>query len=288
MNPVQFSIGIALAATVLGLHASQAKADLQIPIFPVETSSACTDAAAREERERDIPNLLLRALALAESGRRDDETRQMIAWPWTVMAEGVGRYYATKEAAIAVVRDLQKRGVHNIDVGCMQINLMHHPEAFKTLDEAFDPEANVAYGAHFLVALKRESGAWLSAVRRYHSAHPERNQPYHMRVVSIWRNEKRLAATTNGYRTAGSDLTTEVMSTTIGHRLVDLAKLPEKAASESRAVRWQVAFRKTETALSGLRAAATAVDRPRPDGINAVSRRVHAALSLLKRTVSSP
>ncbi|MDZ7712446.1 MAG: hypothetical protein U5L06_04740 [Rhodovibrio sp.] len=69
------------------------------------------------------------------------------------MAEGRGRYLPSKAAAIAEVRDLQARGVSNIDVGCMQVNLHWHGDAFESLEQAFDPAYNVAYAAAFLLDL---------------------------------------------------------------------------------------------------------------------------------------
>ena len=62
-------------------------------------------------------------------------------------AEGQGFYYDTKVEAVAAVRAMQARGIRSIDVGCMQVNLMFHPDAFVSLDEAFDPMANARYAA---------------------------------------------------------------------------------------------------------------------------------------------
>ena len=62
------------------------------------------------------------------------------------MAKGEGRYYPKKAAAIAAAKSLQAEGVRNIDVDCMQINLMHHKKAFPSIEAAFDPAINVAYG----------------------------------------------------------------------------------------------------------------------------------------------
>ena len=76
-------------------------------------------------------------------------------WPWTVNAEGQGAFYDTKAEAVAAVRAMQARGVRSIDVGCGQINLMHHPDAFASLEQAFDPQANAAYAARFLKELSR-------------------------------------------------------------------------------------------------------------------------------------
>ena len=71
--------------------------------------------------------------------------RRVHPWPWTINAEGQGLFYDTKAQAVAAVRALQARGVRSIDVGCMQVNLMHHPDAFPTLEQAFDPQTNAAY-----------------------------------------------------------------------------------------------------------------------------------------------
>ena len=73
------------------------------------------------------------------------------------MAEGEGRYFPTKNEAVAAVRELQLRGIRNVDVGCMQVNLMHHGDAFESIEAALEPEINVAYGARYLAALHRET-----------------------------------------------------------------------------------------------------------------------------------
>ncbi len=73
-------------------------------------------------------------------------------------AEGQGTFYDTKPQAIAAVRALQAGGVHSIDVGCMQVNLKHHPTAFGSLEQAFDPSANADYAAQFLVELHGQTG----------------------------------------------------------------------------------------------------------------------------------
>ena len=132
-------------------------------------SVACADAARAVERTRGFPLAVLRAVAIAESGRWQGERRARIAWPWTVTAEGDGRYFATKAAAIGHVRALRRDGVRSIDVGCMQINLMHHPRAFGSLDEAFDPGLNAAYAGDFLARLYDRSRSWSRAVAFYHS-----------------------------------------------------------------------------------------------------------------------
>jgi len=153
----------------------------------------CMDAVADAERENNIPRHLMAAIAVAESGRWNRERRAKSAWPWTVMAEGKGRYLPTKAEAIATVRALKARNVRNIDVGCMQINLRAHPAAFTNLEQAFDPVANVAYSSTYLKALFEETGSWQKASGRYHSATPKYNRPYRLRVLKLWNEQTRLA-----------------------------------------------------------------------------------------------
>ncbi len=153
-------------------------------------SDICADIITETEIQKKIPLHLLRAISLVESGKWDKEKGSKVAWPWTVMAEGKGRYLPTKQAAIAEVQKLKAKGVKNIDVGCMQVNLYHHAKAFKSLNDAFDPHKNVAYAAKFLVELRGKSPSWTSAVGRYHSYNQKYSTPYRRKVLTAWRDEK--------------------------------------------------------------------------------------------------
>jgi hypothetical protein len=146
----------------------------------------CATIIARAERRHGIPVRLLRAISLAETGRYDPRAKAMIAWPWAVNAGGRGRFFATKSQAIAAVRRLRAQGARNIDVGCMQVNLMHHPKAFADLNTAFDPARNVAYAARFLKDLHTKTGSWIDAVAAYHSRLARQGNPYMLRVLRIW------------------------------------------------------------------------------------------------------
>ncbi|OUS12338.1 hypothetical protein A9Q97_06125 [Rhodospirillales bacterium 47_12_T64] len=155
-----------------------------------EDSDVCAGIITKAEMRKTIPLHLLRAISLVESGKWDKAKQARVAWPWTVMAEGKGRYLTSKEAAIDEVRMLKAKGVKNIDVGCMQVNLYHHSNAFRSLDEAFDPYKNVDYAAQFLVDLRRKSPSWTSAIGRYHSYNQEFSTPYRRKVLKAWRDEK--------------------------------------------------------------------------------------------------
>ena len=65
-------------------------------------------------------------------------------------AHGKGKFYPRRAAAIAAEKRPKADGVRKIDVGCIQINLYYHPEAFESREEAFDPAANSLYAADLL------------------------------------------------------------------------------------------------------------------------------------------
>ncbi|MCA3366433.1 MAG: transglycosylase SLT domain-containing protein [Roseomonas sp.] len=153
----------------------------------------CRAAIAEAERGANLPRGLLQAIGRVESGRRDPETGQFAPWPWTINAEGEGKYFPTREAAIAHVRQLQARGVRIIDVGCMQVNLHHHPNAFTSLEQAFDPLTNARYAARFLTELNGGRSDWRQAAGHYHSQTPERAGPYREKVLAAWEQEARNA-----------------------------------------------------------------------------------------------
>jgi hypothetical protein len=147
-------------------------------------------AIRRAERAYGIPEHLLESIALVESGRCL-EGQGVSPWPWTIATNGKGQYFSTKLEAIAAVKKLQARGVRNIDVGCMQVNLMHHPHAFKSLHEAFDISRNVAYAAQFLRDLREQYTSWHKAVGCYHSCTAALHFPYRQRVFGTWDKVRR-------------------------------------------------------------------------------------------------
>jgi len=152
----------------------------------------CRAAIDAAERIEHLPRLLLHAVSLAESGRWDAARHAAFAWPWTVNSGGKASYLPSRDAAIALVRRLRAKGRTNIDVGCMQINLGHHGDAFASLEEAIDPIHNVAYAAQLLKRLRRDTGAWAHAVGRYHnSGWRAHGQAYWRRVRALWIDEQK-------------------------------------------------------------------------------------------------
>ena len=100
---------VALSVVAFGNRAAVASGDY----LSGPATQFCTIAAKQEERARGLSDSLLQALSLAESGRRNETTRQLVAWPWTVMAEKEGRFFPSKTAAVTAVNELLARGVKN-------------------------------------------------------------------------------------------------------------------------------------------------------------------------------
>lgn len=176
---------VRLFAIALGFVGHAASAQPAASVAPSNADSCLAGIMAAEKRFA-LPPKLLQTIGLVESGRVDPASRRVTPWPWTINVAGVDHIFATKAAAIEAVRDLQKDGTRSIDVGCMQVNLMYHPNAFASLDEAFDPSTNTQYGARFLKALYQEIGNWPKAAAAYHSRTQEIGVTYETRVMAMW------------------------------------------------------------------------------------------------------
>ncbi|MDH3738156.1 MAG: transglycosylase SLT domain-containing protein [Alphaproteobacteria bacterium] len=183
-----------IIAGVLAIFMPGSAAGAATPLPIPENRHVCQRATQQAETKGALPQDLLTAISFAESGKWDAEKQAIIAWPWTVTSGGKGHFFPDKQSAIAFVRDLQQKGVRNIDVGCMQVNLHYHPKAFSSLDEAFDPKSNARYAARFLGELHQSNKSWSAAVQRYHSADPKRGGAYRERVLNFWQKKQRNSA----------------------------------------------------------------------------------------------
>ena len=181
----KLALALALLSVFTGsLLATQARATPGIIDTSREQGLLCRRAIQQAEIRSNLPQNLLIGIARVESGRRDPISGRFHPWPWTINAEGKGYFFKTKDEAIIFARQLQERGVRSFDVGCMQVNMMHHAGAFQDLEEAFDPAANARYAVKFLGQLKEKSGNWETASAWYHSANPEYGIPYRGMVAS--------------------------------------------------------------------------------------------------------
>ncbi len=160
-------VAIALGLGLSSLLVSPALAD----------ENDCHTNTSVVERQLHIPNGLLLAISLVESGV--DGVPQPNA-----LSFGLRSLVAhSREDA---VRRLQTRngGVRNdAFVGCMQLSVRYHRAAFHSLDKMMDPRANIWYAGRMLVRLRAETGNWSHAVARYQGGSPRQSHAY---VCRVW------------------------------------------------------------------------------------------------------
>ena len=184
---MRFSVSIFLMFLLFLLMFSQSAGASDYPRY-INDTEVCAVAAQQYEDKFQIKKHLLKTITSVETGRWDKTKQKMTAWPWTVNAQGKGYFFETKREAIAAVKRLQAEGVKSIDVGCMQINLVYHPDAFKNLEEAFNPYKNMEYGAKFIKKLYVQKGHdWNKAAAAYHSNEPERANVYAKKLSKVYR-----------------------------------------------------------------------------------------------------
>lgn len=189
LKSVAKAAGLVLLAGILA--PSSARAELNAADEFAASWDLCTAATYSVEHEARIPKSLLTAISIAESGRRDELNKTNVAWPWTVTSGSRQWYLDSKAEAVAHVKSMIRAGERNIDVGCMQVNLYYHGDAFASLETAFDPLSNVSYAASFLRKLRSNTVDWITAAGNYHSATPEYHNRYREKIARIWRAERR-------------------------------------------------------------------------------------------------
>ncbi|NDV50807.1 lytic transglycosylase domain-containing protein [Salipiger sp. PrR003] len=143
----------------------------------MEDAARCVVAIRSAQDRYGIPNDILLGIGLQETGQSDDSGK-LTPWPWSANAAGKGRWFDSKANAVSWARHQLNTVTSSVDVGCMQINLRWHPDAFENLEAAFDPDTNVDYAARLLLRLKQQSGTWELAAGSYHSATPKYRQQY--------------------------------------------------------------------------------------------------------------
>jgi hypothetical protein len=156
------------------------------PDWQSNQSAMCRTAIAAAESKYQLPTNLLGTIAKVESGRPIAALGQVQPWPWTIDADGQGVFLDSRAAAVAWARQGLQRGVRFMDVGCMQVDWQLHPDAFGSLEQAFDPDANADYAARYLRSLYLEShGNWNVAVGWYHSHTVDLAEDYRDRVALV-------------------------------------------------------------------------------------------------------
>ncbi len=164
----------AIAAVKVPLHTKLATAG------SLESSTNCKELISHFEKVHNIPEKLLLAIATVESKKS----------PWAVNAQKKSRFFSTKEAAVQHIQKLKAKGVKNINIGCMQINLQSHGPKFNNIGDILTPYNNIAYAAKLMKILYAQHGSWETAVKYYHSSSSVYHTTYKHKVYSAWANTK--------------------------------------------------------------------------------------------------
>jgi hypothetical protein len=180
------------AATAAGPVAQPQPAPMPQPLrlaaSPENAADLCGNAIAAAERAYALPPGLLYAIGLVESGFHDAATGMRRPWPWTLDIDGKGRFFGSEHAAleaVAAIASADPRAA-DVDIGCLQVSLQQHPQAFGSPAEAFDPAKNADYAARYLTALHRAGLDWLEAAGSYHSNTPALAEPYRRLVEEVY------------------------------------------------------------------------------------------------------
>jgi soluble lytic murein transglycosylase-like protein len=138
-------------------------------------TNLCERQMAQAAQKHGVPLGVLYAVGLTETGRGDSLR------PYALNIEGKASYDDDKATALRRFAGARAAGIKLIDVGCMQINHHFHANQFQSVEQMFEPAANVEYAASFLKELKAREGTWTMAVARYHAG-PD-NDPAQKRYV---------------------------------------------------------------------------------------------------------
>lgn len=170
------AVGIVVISLALALHPR--------PAIATQDASAICDRVAQEAaRQTGIPIAVLQAISLTETGRKRGGAFR--PWPWTVNMEGKGVWFETEQEALAYAYKEYRRGARSFDIGCFQINYKWHGQAFRSIEDMFDPLANALYAARFLKSLYLEQGDWGRTAGAYHSRTREYAERYQARFEKI-------------------------------------------------------------------------------------------------------
>lgn len=156
--------------------------------LPFEDAYLCQNHFSFYEKNNNLPKSLLHSISLTETGIWSSTHRKKVPWPWSINANGKSYILPTKDDAVKKVKALQKRGIKSIDIGCMQVNLFYHKNAFASIEQGFDPEHNIKYAAYFLRELYEKHKNWHHAIAFYHSSKPGPQSEYLKKVLSFYPN----------------------------------------------------------------------------------------------------
>jgi hypothetical protein len=88
--------------------------------------------------------------------------------PWTASHTGTSILFNTSDQSASYVFRHFKRGSHDFEIGCFQLNYRMHGQSFTFIEQMFDADMNARIAAKFLKKLQAQSGNWTQAATDFH------------------------------------------------------------------------------------------------------------------------
>jgi hypothetical protein len=140
--------------------------DLRGAFSRMSPRAACLEATRRAEQVHGVPQGLLTAIALAESGLHAH----------ALSIGGRAHYPETREEARSI---LASAGGASIMAGCVQVNARVHARGS---DWPLDPMTSADWAGGMMARWARETGSWPEALRRWHGGSASSTQRLVCRV----------------------------------------------------------------------------------------------------------
>lgn len=171
---------MAIALSLLLLPTLKAEASDPLNIYPTFWG--------RAGLSHGVDPYILYSIALVESRKRSTDGLFRPS-PWAIMENGptpVSHYPKDLTEAKLLLRQLLSK-TRNLDVGMMQVNLLHHGHRVENPEDLFDLHTNIRVGGQILEeAIKSSPGDLIKGVGRYHHWKDEnRCRQYGTKVLTL-------------------------------------------------------------------------------------------------------
>ncbi len=163
---------------------------------------SCLEHIGAAETQLGIPKGLVLSISLVESALNG------APYPYAMNVRGRTIYDRSARAAARHLRDRAGRLNRHIFVGCMQLSLTYHHQAFQPVERIIAPHDNVWYGAQYLRRLHGRVGSWTRALQRYQGGTRRQQSAY---VCKVWNYLVRLNPDSARLLDAGHCRRTEVV-----------------------------------------------------------------------------
>lgn len=127
----------------------------------------CDRIVEQAAQRHNVPAGLMSAMSRALLAKTD-RPQMMPNSPWTIsLGSNVVAYDSAAEME-AQLENLIMEGEEDLNLGCMQLNLIWHGDHFYSLQDMINPEHSAEYAASVLSDLHNEYGSWQRAIRIFH------------------------------------------------------------------------------------------------------------------------